>query len=592
MVPCDHQDFIELLKLGQEKFSLGNIPTKGTVEISLLQRGIKRTLTHFTRDVDRDTFTRDEQLLIACLSSTFMCADLAGSAIPAGATAQTDDLISSLEEVLTQEQLENVVKTRLGEHEPRKFQKDMADHGEHTTVVEAGCGSGKTAGAYLWAAHHARGKRLFFCYPTTGTASEGFADYLTDPDFDSMLVHSRAAIDYKLLQNMPPSNTEERNNLAVTINALGTWPVPAVVCTVHTVLGLLENKRTGIYSLPSLLNAAFIFDEVHSYSPALFTYLLEFLTVFSHAPVLIMTATLPPGRKAAIEKLQVARGNLITQEGPHERENAPRYYIKRSSREVAFEQAKDVVAQGKKVLWIVNTIARAMEDFDQLRELGLPVELYHSRFKYRDRIKRHSTVINGFKPEHPPMVAVATQVAEMSLDLSADLLVSEYAPIPAMIQRLGRLNRTNEIPDNPLPGLFIDPEKNLPYDVKELIHVSTWLEHMDDSVGKSQHDLQQCFIALSQEDSNNYNTNGLIREWHTKPFSATGNEPIMEPGYSIDVILQSEAALDNPIANAIPMPIPRHLEWQQWPRHKRFIIVADEHITYDELRGAQWKKSD
>ena len=39
---------------------------------------------------------------------------------------------------------------------------------------------------------------------------------------------------------------------------------------------------------------------------------------------------------------------------------------------------------------------------------------------------------------------VCSQVAEMSLDLSADLLVTDLAPAPALIQRLGRLNRRAE----------------------------------------------------------------------------------------------------------------------------------------------------
>ncbi len=50
-------------------------------------------------------------------------------------------------------------------------------------------------------------------------------------------------------------------------------------------------------------------------------------------------------------------------------------------------------------------------------------------------------------------LAVTTQVAEMSLDISADLLVTDLAPVPALIQRLGRLNRRARAGDATRPVL-------------------------------------------------------------------------------------------------------------------------------------------
>ena len=44
-----------------------------------------------------------------------------------------------------------------------------------------------------------RGLRVFFCYPTTGTASEGYRDYLKDVDLPKGLIHGRAEVNMRLL---------------------------------------------------------------------------------------------------------------------------------------------------------------------------------------------------------------------------------------------------------------------------------------------------------------------------------------------------------------------------------------------------------
>ena len=61
------------------------------------------------------------------------------------------------------------------------FQTKIAATKSRLTIVRAGCGSGKTLVAYQWAAERCAGRRLYVCDPTTGTATEGYRDYLFDP---------------------------------------------------------------------------------------------------------------------------------------------------------------------------------------------------------------------------------------------------------------------------------------------------------------------------------------------------------------------------------------------------------------------------
>ena len=67
-------------------------------------------------------------------------------------------------------------------HSLRPFQRDVAARASDVTLVKAGCGSGKTLAAYHWAQVRCSRKRLYVCYPTTGTTTEGFRDYVFDKD--------------------------------------------------------------------------------------------------------------------------------------------------------------------------------------------------------------------------------------------------------------------------------------------------------------------------------------------------------------------------------------------------------------------------
>ena len=91
------------------------------------------------------------------------------------------------------------------------------------------------------------------------------------------------------------------------------------------------------------------------------------------------------------------------------------------------------------------------------------------------------------------MLAATTQVAEMSLDLSADLLVCELAPVPAMIQRMGRLNRFEEKPSLVCKALFIQPDNSRPYRQDELRGAIEWLELLHDASPKIPEGLGKLF---------------------------------------------------------------------------------------------------
>ncbi|MGW4359455.1 CRISPR-associated helicase Cas3' [Streptomyces californicus] len=108
----------------------------------------------------------------------------------------------------------------------------------------------------------------------------------------------------------------------------------------------------------------------------------------------------------------------------------------------------DCVADGGVVLVVVNQVTRAQRIFEALRERGLggDVHLLHARLCAADRADRTAECLRLMGPdaggERPDrMVVVATQLAEQSFDVDADVLVTDLAPADLLLQRIGRLHR-------------------------------------------------------------------------------------------------------------------------------------------------------
>ena len=68
---------------------------------------------------------------------------------------------------------------------------------------------------------------------------------------------------------------------------------------------------------------------------------------------------------------------------------------------------------------------------------------HHSRFAPDDRQRLDDAVEATFGPDTPNrgVVAVATQTVEQSLDLDADLMITDLCPMDVLLQRIGRLHR-------------------------------------------------------------------------------------------------------------------------------------------------------
>lgn len=102
----------------------------------------------------------------------------------------------------------------------------------------------------------------------------------------------------------------------------------------------------------------------------------------------------------------------------------------------------------RRTLIICNTVDRARTIHSALLatlegQQRTDLVLLHSRFRQADRTQQQNR-LKAIPDVQTGQIVVATQVVEAGVDLSAAILWTEVAPLPSLVQRLGRLNRAGE----------------------------------------------------------------------------------------------------------------------------------------------------
>lgn len=116
--------------------------------------------------------------------------------------------------------------------------------------------------------------------------------------------------------------------------------------------------------------------------------------------------------------------------------------------------AAQAVADGARVLVIRNTVAGVLSvqaSLENLLGLDHPalfrcvgvVSPHHGRYAAEDRRLLDAAIESQFGKRAPmaPRVLCGTQTLEQSLDIDADLLITDIAPMDVLLQRIGRLHR-------------------------------------------------------------------------------------------------------------------------------------------------------
>jgi CRISPR-associated endonuclease/helicase Cas3 len=592
-----HTDYRSALTWLHETFNLAVPPMFATIKRNLVgAQNVFAEIVDWAKKARRtwDGMCKTDKGLVAAVKDCLIAADIAGSALP---KKLPDDpqrwmwITDSFAEKPKSGELQKIVDYRLKGGTPRAFQAAVANSTLQVTYVKAGCGSGKTLVAYMWAATNYATRRLYFCYPTTGTATEGFKDYLHEPDVNADLFHSRREVDFEIILNTGKDAMSPEVDAAIRIDSLDAWSTPIVACTVDTVLGIVQNNKRGLYAWPALAQSAFVFDEIHAYDDRLFGALLRFLRDLPGLPSLLMTASLPKAREEALRTLlKDHRGiELAPIAGPPELEELPRYKKATSENNDPLPLVGESLGGGGKVLWVCNTVKRVMDAARRAEKKGFQPLLYHSRFKYEDRVRRHKAVIDSFDPKknQGSALAICSQVAEMSLDLSADLLVTDLATVPALIQRLGRLNRRASQGNPTKPLIVVEPENHLPYTQADLEAARDWFAKLADD-GISQKHLAEVWEQTVDQ------TPDLVPSAWLDGGPETTVKELRDGSPGITVLMEEDLVrvkANRKELGKLTLPMtPTKLPWQGWVRERGLPVAPAGTISYSKMRGAEWQK--
>jgi CRISPR-associated endonuclease/helicase Cas3 len=370
---------------------------------------------------------------------------------------------------VTEQEIENEIlqkryeqiREKFGKFELKEFQQ-KAQFLSDRAILLSGCGTGKTIFAYKWLQKMVEiydVGHIIFLYPTRGTATEGFKDYVAwAPETDASLLTGTATYELQAMAENPKEVGNSVKDKDFTTDerlfALGYWGKRFFSATVDQFLSFLTHSYGSMCLLPVLADSAIVIDEIHSFSPRMFGHLQSLLKNFD-IPVLCLTATLPKVRRDALVKEKYGfRLEVFSSEEDAELERIEqrkRYIIQSiPDQGQAKSIAKQAYENGNCVLWVVNNVDRCREISNTLAQSGIEVLTYHSRFRLVDRKDRHRETVERFAfsktKKRVSVVAVTTQVCEMSLDLDADVLITELAPISSLVQRFGRSNRSSERP--------------------------------------------------------------------------------------------------------------------------------------------------
>jgi len=309
-------------------------------------------------------------------------------------------------------------------------------------------GSGKTEAALFWAHSNQNpsfSKRTFYILPYTASINymyKRFINLFGDDKLVAILHGKSSYFIYKFFsEDKTGISYEEAKNFTRKYQSLAKKIFkPYKITTPFQIIKNFFNLKGFEQNISEMAGGLFIFDEIHSYDPhttALIMEVSKFIKENLKGKFLFMTATMPDFLKRNFQNELNINEEIKMEKTELDKFTRHKIKILQGNIWDYINCIKEDIKNGKKVLVVVNTVKQAQDVYKHLGKKVPNSALLHSRFILRDREKIESSLENQ-------NLLVGTQVIEISLNIDYDVLYTEPAPIDALLQRFGRVNRRGE----------------------------------------------------------------------------------------------------------------------------------------------------
>ncbi|KAA6347679.1 putative CRISPR-associated nuclease/helicase Cas3 [termite gut metagenome] len=390
-------------------------------------------------------------------------------------------------------------KIKVADFQPRKegvllpfrhFQEELQEV-KSDIILHAPTGSGKTEAALNWIyANQSENSRLFYLLPYTASINAMVKRLQKIWGKERVTALHSKTLDFFYNQITEEDVTENlnyqaREKKARNKNNLSRELFYSIkVATPHQIIKTALKGKGWEYALLDYKNALFIVDEFHTYNALLTGLLLSGIKLFKklfHAKFLFMSATIPDFMlDKIVEHIFVGDKTQIIKPNPQIESDAAILNRKRhrlfcvTGKSILndINPIKEKLKEGKSVLVIVNNVSTCQMLFDAIESEDIKKQMLHGGFNLKSRNDIEKSITNENYSLRPQLL-IATQAVEVSLDIDYDVAFIENAPIDALIQRFGRVNRAGLLSDLASIYLYEKIAGNTPFYDKDILE-KTW----------------------------------------------------------------------------------------------------------------------
>ncbi len=395
---------------------------------------------------------------------------------------------------------------------------------------------------------------------------------------------------------------------------------PIKVTTPYQILKIFLRGRGWESQINDINNACIVYDEIHAYDPRITGLILgmsKLMIEEFNVNILFMSASFPEFLINKINEVFNTEIPIIKLDPENDQDNmilSKKRHIIDVSDKTIIEMLDDEnfineILNNENTLIICNTVKKSQEVYDKLKPSFIKkhgidsIILLHSRYKIKDRRTKEQKLMN--LEENKIKLVVSTQVVEVSLDIDLSFGIFEVAPMDALIQRLGRVNRKGKRELNK-KNIIICKEFDESYKIYSKNHITETYKLLKEKTKKalSEQELVEMINKLYKEnpwtEKQNSDFERVLNYTGFKNFRdeiIPANyriwiDKVIEVNNTYDVILEEDIELYRNLKKNRPMEANGLiLSVQLRKKPKKFdntLYLLDSEYEYTEEYGLKW----